>query len=98
MELEFDDSDLEDMIFNERYTGKVAQSLVKMVRRCINYLIQAPDRRAIYNFTGYQLEKLKGDMKGFHSLRLNDQYRLVIQFVAGSEGEIIRVIRIGDYH
>lgn len=98
MELEFDDRDLEDMIFNERYSGEIAQSLVKMVRRCINYLIQAPDRRAIYNFPGYHLEKLKGDMKGFHSLRLNDQYRLIIQFVASTEGEIIRVISMGDYH
>lgn len=98
MELEFDDKDLENMIFNEKYSGEVAQSLVKMARRCIHYLVQAPDRRAIYKFPGYHLKKLKGDMKGFHSLRLDDQYRLKIQFVAGAEGEMIRVISMGDDH
>ena len=98
MELEFVDSDLENMVFNAKYTGRWSPAIVKMVRRCVNYLIQSPDRRAIYDFPGYQLEKLKGKLKDYHSLRLNDQYRLRVQFLSGEEGEILRIICIEDYH
>jgi proteic killer suppression protein len=98
MELEFEDSELEDLAFNERYAGKFSPALVKMVRRCLNYLIQAPDRRAIYSYPGYHTEKLKGKLQGLYSLRLNKQYRLIIKFVSEGKAEIIRVLRIEDYH
>lgn len=98
MELEFVDSDLEDMIFSEGYSGRVSPVIVRLARRCINYLQKSPDRRAIYGFPGYRLEKLRGKLQGYHSLRLNDQIRLRIQFVSRQGEEIIRIICIEDYH
>lgn len=32
---------------------------------------------------GSQLEKLKGDLEGYWSIRVNDQYRIVFQFEHG---------------
>ena len=98
MELEFEDSELEDVAFNKKYAGKLSPALVKTVRRCLNYLIQAPDRRAIYNYPGYRVEKLKGKLRGLYSLRLNKQFRLIIRFVSEGKAEIVRVMRIEDYH
>ena len=98
MELAFDDSQLERLAFDQTFTGKWSPATVRSYRRCLNYLMQAPDRRAIYNFPGFCLEKLKGKKKGLHSLRLNDQYRLILSFEECEGKEVIKVIAIEDYH
>lgn len=41
-----------------------------------------------------RLEKLKGDLKGFHSIRVNDQWRVIFKWRAGDAQEV----RIVDYH
>jgi toxin HigB-1 len=41
-----------------------------------------------------RLEKLRGDLEGFYSIRINDQYRLVFLFEEGN----CRDVRCTDYH
>ena len=41
-----------------------------------------------------RLEKLKGDLKEFHSLRINDQWRVIFKWIKGEPHEV----RIVDYH
>lgn len=41
-----------------------------------------------------QLEKLKGDLSGFWSIRINKQYRIVFKWDAGNAYEV----SIIDYH
>jgi proteic killer suppression protein len=41
-----------------------------------------------------RLEKLKGDLAGFHSIRVNQQYRIIFRFAAGQCEEV----RCTDYH
>jgi len=41
-----------------------------------------------------RLEKLKGDLKDFHSIRINDQWRAVFKWIDGDADEV----RIVDYH
>lgn len=41
-----------------------------------------------------RLEKLKGDLKDFYSIRINDQWRVIFKW---SNGEA-RDVRIVDYH
>lgn len=41
-----------------------------------------------------RLERLKGDLKGFHSIRINDQWRIIFKWVEGDAYEL----RIVDYH
>jgi toxin HigB-1 len=41
-----------------------------------------------------RLEKLKGDLDGFYSIRVNERYRIVFRFVAG----IAEDVRCVDYH
>jgi toxin HigB-1 len=41
-----------------------------------------------------RLEKLKGDLKEFHSLRINDQWRIVFRWADGHAHEVV----ILDYH
>jgi proteic killer suppression protein len=41
-----------------------------------------------------RLEKLKGNLAGFYSIRVNQQYRIIFRFVAGQ----CEAVRCTDYH
>ena len=41
-----------------------------------------------------RLEKLKGDLKDFHSIRINDQWRVIFKW----RDDDAREVRIVDYH
>ncbi|HEX9321540.1 MAG TPA: type II toxin-antitoxin system RelE/ParE family toxin [Xanthobacteraceae bacterium] len=41
-----------------------------------------------------RLEKLKGDLQSFYSIRINDQWRVIFRWVDGEPREV----RIVDYH
>ena len=41
-----------------------------------------------------RLEKLKGDLKSFYSIRINDQWRVIFKWIDGEPHEV----RIVDYH
>ncbi len=43
---------------------------------------------------GNRLESLKGDLAGFYSIRINDQFRIVFKFKNGQASEV----RVLDYH
>ena len=43
---------------------------------------------------GNRLEALKGDLKGWHSIRVNDQWRLVFRW----QGNDAYKVRLTDYH
>jgi proteic killer suppression protein len=43
---------------------------------------------------GNRLEALRGELRGFHSIRINDQSRLVFRWVGSNAHEV----RIADYH
>ena len=43
---------------------------------------------------GNRLEALKGDLKGLHSIRVNDQWRLVFRW----QGNNAHQVRLMDYH
>ena len=41
-----------------------------------------------------RLEKLKGDLKEFHPIRINDQWRVIFKWIKGEPNEV----QIVDYH
>jgi len=43
---------------------------------------------------GNRLEALKGDLVGYHSIRINDQWRIVFRWADNVATEV----RIADYH
>lgn len=43
---------------------------------------------------GNRLEALKGDRRGFHSIRINDQWRVVFRWDAGNAHDVT----VEDYH
>lgn len=43
---------------------------------------------------GNKLEPLKGDLAGYHSIRINDQWRVVFKWEDGGAKEV----KVDDYH
>lgn len=41
-----------------------------------------------------RLEKLRGDLRGFHSIRINEQWRIIFRWVDGHAHDVAVV----DYH
>jgi len=58
----------------------------------------APDERVFYNLKSLHFEKLKGNRSSQHSMRLNKQWRLIIEFEGIAPNKLVAVISIEDYH
>lgn len=58
----------------------------------------ALDERAFYALISWHFEKLKGDLAGKYSIRLNKQWRLLIRLEKREFGKTVVIISICDYH
>ena len=68
--------------------------LVKIARRKLGYLDAAVDLRDLRQPVGNRLEALKGDRRGQHSIRINDQFRICFIWTEGN----VTDVEIVDYH
>ena len=73
-------------------------NIVTLYRKRLAFIRAAPDERDFYSFRGLRFEKLKGDRVGQYSMRLNDQWRLIIEFSESKKGKVVVVISVVDYH
>ena len=64
-----------------------------MVRRKLNQLHSALQLKDLAS-PDNRLERLKGNLAGLHSIRVNDQWRIVFQFDKGHASAVLVV----DYH
>ena len=93
----FGDAGTED-IFNGKRT-KAARKLLpvelhRSAWRKLDYLDRAPSLDVVGMLPGNRLEALKGGLKGYWSIRINEQYRVLFQWLEGHASEV----RIVDYH
>jgi proteic killer suppression protein len=98
MEIEFADPEMEKLATDAKYIGKYPFAKIKKYRERIISILQAVDRRDLYAQKSLRLEKLQGERKHQHSIRLNDQNRLIVEFVKKEHMEIAKIIAMEDYH
>ncbi len=99
MEVVFDDDDLDRMETDPRFTGSRPPPIIKAYRKRMQIIRAAPDERDFYRLRSLRFEKLEGKRKHQHSMRLNDQYRLILELIKGNpQGTIIKIVGIEDYH
>jgi len=60
----------------------------------LDYLNGASDLIDLEKPPGNQLKALKGDLRGLHSIRVNDQWRIVFRW-RGTDAHDVRLL---DYH
>ena len=69
----------------------------KAFRRRMQFIRAAVDERAFYAMKSLHYEKLKGDRSHERSMRLNDQWRLVLRIESTGERTVV-IVSIEDYH
>jgi len=76
--------------------GQVARfrAIERPERRKLLYLSQARSLQDLLVPPGNRLEALKGDRKGQHSIRINDQWRICFGWYEGHAYDV----EIVDYH
>lgn len=66
----------------------------RVAQRKLTALDQAENLQDLAALPGNHLEALKGERKGQHSIRINDQYRLCFVWIDGHPCDV----EIVDYH
>lgn len=80
------------------FDGGYPAEIVKSFRKRMQQIRAAVDERDFYNLKSLRFEKLKGNRKNQHSIRLNDQWRIILEFKKGSHGKTVIVVGVEDYH
>jgi len=98
MDVEFADDDLDRLETDVRFTGGFGPDVVKGFRKAMQVIRAAPDERDFYALKGLHFEKLAGDRAHQRSIRLNKQWRLILELTGEAPKKTVRVVGIEDYH
>mgnify|MGYP001815910996 CR=1 FL=1 len=79
---------------NSRYARKLARELHDKAMRLLDQINVAPTLDFLRVPPSNRLEKLRGDLAGYWSLRINDQWRIIFRW----EGNDALDVEITDYH
>ncbi len=93
LEIVFADDDLDRLEVEKDFTAGHGREVVRGFRKAMQALRAAVDTRDLYR-GGVRMEKLKGSRQHQHSIRLNKQWRLILEVSDGT----VTVIEIDDYH
>lgn len=97
-EVRFKDESLEKLEKDAKYDAGLSRAIVKAFRKRMQQIRAATDERDFYAMTSLRFEKLKGNRDDQHSMRLNDQWRLIIEMEGQGTSKRLTVIGIEDYH
>ena len=83
-----------EKIFNRFLSKKLPENIQHLARRKLVILDAATELNTLRVPPGNRLEALKGDRKGQHSIRINDQWRICFKWETGDAYDV----EIEDYH
>lgn len=98
MDFRFKDKSLQRLYTDREYTGGYAVAVVSAFRRRMQTIQNAPDERTFYGLRSLHFEKLKGDRSHQRSMKLNDQWRLVMEMEGKASSKVVLIVAIEDYH
>ena len=81
-------------VWNGTRSGKLPLEVQRIGRRKLRMLNNAVDILDLRIPPANRLEKLSGKLKDFHSIRINDQWRIIFRWVDGQAFDV----EIKDYH
>lgn len=100
MEVRHDDPDLEDAEANPDYRGKLDRHRLRQFRKVMNLIRLVPNETELMKYRGLRYELLKGNRSHQHSVRTNDQWRVVFEIEkrSGPNNNVCVIKEFGDYH
>ena len=91
----FSDADTDRFFITGQLGKKVGwASISRIARRKLDMLHYAARLDDLKAPPGNRLEALSGDLKGYHSIRINDQWRIIFRWADAGPDEV----RITNYH
>jgi len=84
-------------LFHERLTARTRRfppDLRRSAHRKLQYVNAAASLGDLAVLPGNRLEALRGDRRGFHAIRINDQLRIVFRW----ERDGVEAVEVTDYH
>jgi len=73
---------------------RLPSEIVSVALRKLDMISAAQTLQDLMSPPGNRLEPLRGNLSGYHSIRINDQWRIVFRWSAGEAHSV----RIADYH
>ena len=73
---------------------RIPSTIARSALHKLDMLNAAKNLQDLRSPPGNRLERLVGELAGFHSIRVNDQWRVVFRW----EGSDAHDVRIADYH
>ena len=98
MRFVFGNKKLEALYVEEKGAKKYSTAVVDGFFEVVEIIRAAKDERDIRVFQSLRYEKLKGDRRGQWSLRINDQFRLIVTREKDEQGIYLVIHSIEDYH
>ena len=96
MIISFRDEATEDLFHGIRSKKvlRIPHAIWTVAQRKLDMLNVAHDLTDLRVPPNNRLEALKGNLKNFHSIRINDQFRIIFKWTDGNSAEV----QIMDYH
>jgi proteic killer suppression protein len=94
----FNSTKLTKLYTEEKGARKYPPGVVEAFFEVMSVIRHAKDERDLYALKGLRYEKLKGARGHQHSIRLNRQFRLIIEKRRDKQGRYLLIIDIEDYH
>ena len=83
-----------EKIFNRHFSSKLPQNIQNIARKKLIILDAVTETEDLRVPPGNRLEALRGNRKGQHSIRINDQWRICFKWKDGDSYNV----EITDYH
>lgn len=97
-EVRFRDQQLEKLEADVQLDRMYQPGIGERFRKRMRFVRDAKDERDFYAMKSLHYEKLKGRRDHQRSMKLNDQWRLVLEIAEGNPNKIIWIVGIEDYH
>jgi proteic killer suppression protein len=98
MEIEFNDADLETVYRDPGASLGHGASVDRGFRKVIGFIKSAKDERDLRAMKSLRYEKLKGKRKHQRSLRVNNQWRVIVERVEEAGRVRLSIVSVEDYH
>ncbi len=98
MDVTFSSDDLDRLEADPTFDMGLPEGVVRAYRKRLQFIRSAPDERDFRAMKSLHYEKLKGRRQHQHSMRLNVQYRLIVEFEGGAQDRRVTIVGVEDYH
>ena len=98
MRFAFSKKNILQLYTDRKGAHKFPAPVVDAFFKSVGMIGAAKDQRDFFSSKPLHFEKLKGTRQNQRSVRMNDQFRLIVQLEEDKQGTFFLIVDIEDYH